>query len=158
MLNLSPKERRIHIAQSLSILYIPQYNALCEKLSLNWVPYSGFRTFEEQDDLYKQGRETGGPIVTNARGGQSAHNYASASDWTWMDDDGTIQWLNDDDPRWKEYLDAIESCGLYAGNNYGDIDHNNLKISIPWASLYPIVKQKGMPAAIQKIKDCIVSP
>lgn len=41
---------------------------------------SGLRTFAEQDALYAQGRTKPGPIVTNARGGQSLHNYGLAVD------------------------------------------------------------------------------
>ncbi|HEX8922139.1 MAG TPA: peptidoglycan-binding protein [Pyrinomonadaceae bacterium] len=40
----------------------------------------GLRTFEEQDNLYKQGRTKPGPVVTHARGGQSNHNYGLAVD------------------------------------------------------------------------------
>jgi peptidoglycan LD-endopeptidase CwlK len=38
------------------------------------------RTFAEQDILYNQGRTTPGKIVTNAKGGQSYHNYGLAID------------------------------------------------------------------------------
>lgn len=41
---------------------------------------SGLRTFEEQDDLYAQGRTKPGRIVTNARGGHSNHNFGIAFD------------------------------------------------------------------------------
>lgn len=41
----------------------------------------GFRSFEEQDALYDQGRTAPGYIVTNARGGQSYHNYGLAVDY-----------------------------------------------------------------------------
>ena len=40
----------------------------------------GLRTYAEQDALYAQGRTTGGEIVTNARGGQSYHNFGLAID------------------------------------------------------------------------------
>ena len=40
----------------------------------------GLRTFAEQDALYEQGRTTPGPIVTQARGGESNHNYGLAAD------------------------------------------------------------------------------
>jgi hypothetical protein len=40
----------------------------------------GYRTFEEQDALYAKGRGAGGSVVTNARGGQSFHNYGLAID------------------------------------------------------------------------------
>lgn len=41
---------------------------------------SGTRTFAEQDRLYRQGRDLPGPKVTNARGGQSNHNFGVAWD------------------------------------------------------------------------------
>ena len=41
---------------------------------------SGHRTFEEQDELYAQGRTKPGAIVTNAKGGYSNHNYGLAFD------------------------------------------------------------------------------
>lgn len=40
----------------------------------------GLRTFKEQDDLYAQGRTKPGAKVTNAKGGQSYHNYGLAVD------------------------------------------------------------------------------
>lgn len=40
----------------------------------------GFRSFDEQTTLYNQGRTTPGKIVTNAKAGQSAHNYGLAVD------------------------------------------------------------------------------
>jgi peptidoglycan LD-endopeptidase CwlK len=41
---------------------------------------SGTRTYGEQNDLFAQGRTRPGPIVTNARGGQSNHNFGVAWD------------------------------------------------------------------------------
>ena len=41
---------------------------------------SGFRSFAEQDSLYAQGRTKPGAIVTNARGGESLHNFGCAID------------------------------------------------------------------------------
>jgi len=40
----------------------------------------GSRTYAQQDALYAQGRTKPGPIVTNARGGYSWHNFALAFD------------------------------------------------------------------------------
>lgn len=42
--------------------------------------YSGLRSFKEQELLYAKGRSLPGKIVTNARGGQSMHNYGLAVD------------------------------------------------------------------------------
>ena len=38
------------------------------------------RTFEEQNELYAKGRSVKGQIVTNAKGGQSYHNWGMACD------------------------------------------------------------------------------
>ena len=40
----------------------------------------GLRTYEEQNELFAQGRTKPGRIVTNARGGFSNHNFGIALD------------------------------------------------------------------------------
>ena len=53
--------------------------------------YEGFRSDERQDWLYESSRERVGPRITNAKAGQSAHNYGLAADligrvngkWSW---------------------------------------------------------------------------
>lgn len=44
-----------------------------------WV-IEGHRSYERSDELYAQGRSKPGPIVTNAKAGQSAHNFGLAAD------------------------------------------------------------------------------
>ncbi len=51
-----------------------------QKQGINITVTDGLRTFAEQDALYAQGRTKPGNIVTNARGGQSFHNYGLAVD------------------------------------------------------------------------------
>jgi peptidoglycan L-alanyl-D-glutamate endopeptidase CwlK len=46
-----------------------------------WVAISGNRTFKEQDALYAKGRTAPGKIVTNAKAGQSNHNFGIAVDF-----------------------------------------------------------------------------
>ena len=41
---------------------------------------SATRTFAQQDELFSHGRTKPGPKVTNARGGQSNHNFGVAWD------------------------------------------------------------------------------
>jgi hypothetical protein len=57
----------------------------------------GVRTFAEQDALYAQGRTRKGLRVTNAKGGQSYHNYGLAADCallTIISDKTAIQKVN----------------------------------------------------------------
>ena len=44
----------------------------------------GYRSIEEQNRLYEQGRTTTGAVVTNAKGGQSFHNYGVAVDFVFV--------------------------------------------------------------------------
>ena len=52
---------------------------------------SGFRSVKEQDELYAQGRTKPGPIVTNAKGGRSAHQSGWAVDLYFLVD-GKADW------------------------------------------------------------------
>ena len=56
----------------------------------------GFRSIEEQQRIYEQGRTLPGKIVTNATGGSSYHNYGLAIDLAVLKDDGKgIAWNYD---------------------------------------------------------------
>ncbi|QGZ15859.1 M15 family metallopeptidase [Elizabethkingia phage TCUEAP1] len=52
----------------------------------------GLRTFAEQDALYAQGRTKVGKKVTDAKGGQSVHNYGFAVDFVLIIDGKTAAW------------------------------------------------------------------
>jgi len=53
-----------------------------------------YRTIAEQDILYEQGRSLPGHIVTNAKGGQSYHNFGLAIDLCVLNDTG-VNWSYD---------------------------------------------------------------
>ncbi len=57
-----------------------QLVAHCLQSSITISVTQGFRTFAEQNTLYAKGRTVPGQVVTNARGGQSLHNYGVAFD------------------------------------------------------------------------------
>jgi peptidoglycan L-alanyl-D-glutamate endopeptidase CwlK len=61
----------------------PLARALVHKAALRGIQIkiiNGFRTYQEQDQLYAQGRTAPGKRVTNAKGGFSNHNFAIAFD------------------------------------------------------------------------------
>jgi len=62
----------------------------------------GYRSNEEQNRLYAQGRTTPGPIITNAKEGQSAHNYGIAIDVVIMRD-GSPDWSTPISPEIANY-------------------------------------------------------
>lgn len=61
--------------------FAEQAEALVSSLGCDYIGISGNRTYAEQDKLYAQGRTAAGKIVTNAKGGQSNHNFAIAMDF-----------------------------------------------------------------------------
>ena len=52
----------------------------CKEIGIDVLVYCTYRDATEQDELYKQGRETPGRKVTNAKGGDSLHQYRCAWD------------------------------------------------------------------------------
>jgi peptidoglycan LD-endopeptidase CwlK len=65
---------------------------LANKNGINIAVTQGLRTIKEQNELYAQGRTKAGKIVTNAKGGQSIHNYGLAFDFCVFDDNKQPVW------------------------------------------------------------------
>lgn len=55
--------------------------AECDRAGLDILVYCTLRSIEEQERLYARGRTEPGKIVTNARGGESWHNFGRALDF-----------------------------------------------------------------------------
>ncbi|MCL2611281.1 MAG: M15 family metallopeptidase, partial [Defluviitaleaceae bacterium] len=80
---------------------------------------SGFRSFAEQDALFAQGRTTSGSIVTNARGGQSYHNYGLAIDVVeFRDGIATTENMLFVNDRWDEIGAIGKSHGFEWGGDW----------------------------------------
>jgi peptidoglycan L-alanyl-D-glutamate endopeptidase CwlK len=62
------------------VMVMDEVLARLERSGQPFKVYSGLRTWEQQAELYTQGRETVGAIVTKAKPGQSMHNYGLAVD------------------------------------------------------------------------------
>lgn len=65
--------------------------AQCKKAGIDVMITSTYRDNESQTALYNQGRTTAGSIVTNAKAGQSYHNYRVAFDFAPLKN-GKIDW------------------------------------------------------------------
>ncbi|GGA80826.1 hypothetical protein GCM10011507_35050 [Edaphobacter acidisoli] len=77
----------------------------------------GLRTLQEQNADYAKGRTAPGSIVTNARGGQSWHNYGLAVDCA-PGIRGAAVWTPNWDASsldWETMISAGEAQGLIAG-------------------------------------------
>ena len=88
---------------------------------------SGFRTFQEQADLYEQGRSEPGKIITRAKPGQSYHNYGLAIDVT------------PEDPKDLNVLvNVAKSFGFEWGGeweNFEDTPHFQYTFGYDWDEL-----------------------
>jgi peptidoglycan L-alanyl-D-glutamate endopeptidase CwlK len=73
------------------------------------------RTFAEQDALYQLGRSKKGKIVTNAKGGQSFHNYGLAIDFVLLVN-GEVSWAVD--KNWLAVISIFESYGWESGHHW----------------------------------------
>ena len=73
----------------------------------------GYRSVEEQNRLYAQGRTAPGRIVTNARGGASWHNYGLAADYAFVAG-GQLAWSG----PWRIFGRIARECGLEWGGDW----------------------------------------
>lgn len=73
----------------------------------------GFRTGTRQNDLYAQGRTKPGNIVTNAKAGDSLHNYGVAVDFTFVN-----YGYNASETQWQQLGEVAESHGFEWGGRW----------------------------------------
>lgn len=87
--------------------------ALCQSNGIDILITSTYRDHESQDALYAQGRTATGKKVTNAKGGQSWHNWRLAFDVVPMRN-GKPVWgtSGDDGVLWRKVGELGEQVGL----------------------------------------------
>ena len=98
--------------------------AACEARGVTFIATRGYDTYGAQMALWAKGRTMPGPMVTNAKGGQSAHNFGLAIDFV-RDLDRSKQGVQ---PGWKpeDFAILIEEAkkrGLHSGQGYKDYPH-----------------------------------
>ncbi len=115
------------------------YDEICEALAGRAICRFShtLRTFAEQQALFNQGRTTPGAKVTNAKPGQSYHNYGLAIDIVLLidkDKNGTFEtaswdtvtdWDGDKLADWKEIVAIFKRHGWEWGGdwNFKDLPH-----------------------------------
>lgn len=96
----------------------------------------GLRTFEEQDALYKKR-----PKVTNAKGGQSYHNYGLAIDFCLIVNGKEVSWDttkdfdSDGNADWMEVVKVFEAKGYHWGKAFNDLPHFEKAFGYNWRAL-----------------------
>ncbi|WML37259.1 peptidoglycan-binding protein [Clostridium sp. OS1-26] len=96
-----------------------QFLDLCNANGLNVTVVEAFRSWDEQDALYAQGRTTAGDIVTDAEGGDSYHNWGLAFDCAPLEN-GAIAW--DDIDTFNKMGALGQQVGLEWGGNWTSYD------------------------------------
>jgi len=128
----------------------PYARALIAKAAANGVTIkviSGLRTYDEQNDLYAQGRTKEGKVVTNARGGYSNHNFGIAFDIGVFEGSRYL----DDSPKYKAVGLLGMDLGLEWGGNWKTIqDEPHFQLRPKWAS---DLSEKDMLAELRSRKD-----
>ena len=96
----------------------------------------GYRSGEEQDRLYDQGRTAPGKIVTHARAGSSYHNFGLAVDYALRTPDGRIIWdlgwdgNGNGKSDWTETAEIAKSLGFAWGGDWtGFKDYPHLEMT-----------------------------
>jgi peptidoglycan L-alanyl-D-glutamate endopeptidase CwlK len=100
-----------------------QFVTKCKEQNIDVIITSTYRDHESQDALYAQGRTTSGSKVTNAKGGQSYHNFRIAFDFCPIVA-GKAQWS--DTETFTKCGVIAESLGLeWAGRwlNFKELAH-----------------------------------
>ncbi|WP_137806803.1 M15 family metallopeptidase [Pseudomonas sp. G(2018)] len=128
----------------------PYAVALIQKAALNGIQakvISGHRTYAEQDALYAKGRPDNGPKVTNAKGGQSNHNFGIAFDIGIFE--GT-DYLGSS-PKYKALGLLGMDLGLDWGGNWKSFkDQPHFQLRPSWANG---MNEKEMLAELRKRKS-----
>lgn len=96
----------------------------CEARGAFYVATLGFRTYDEQNQLFAKGRTLPGPKVTRARAGESQHNFGLAIDFCRdkePETPGLQPWW--DRSAYQILIEEVEDAGLHSGAGYADAPH-----------------------------------
>ena len=127
-------------AQPLFRRFLALAKATAASMGCDYRLISGYRSWEDQNALYAQGRTTSGKRVTNAPGGYSMHNFMTAGDGgVWL---GAI-YLDDGTPAQQALAERVHAacaihavaCGLVWGGSWsGFRDTPHWQVDIGHAS------------------------
>ena len=109
----------------------------------DWIIHNGHRDDSEQAHDYAQGRTEPGPIITNAKPGQSPHDVlpALAVDFHKLTADGKDSWAVDDD--WRRIMAKVDAHPrLHGGWHFPQPDDDHIQ-SLKWYQVRAQLKAAG---------------
>lgn len=108
-------------------LVLRQAKKVIDEMNMLGLPVrinEGYRSWERQDQLYAQGRTMPGNIVTNARGGQSLHNYGVAIDFVFV-----REGYNAPESHWQTLGQVVRKNGFEWGGDWkGFVDRPHAQL------------------------------
>lgn len=108
----------------------------CKAEGINAFITETYRSAADQNEDYAQGRTKPGRIITNARGGQSKHNYtlvdgtpaSRAFDFAIQDATGILDW-DANDPAWQRAIEIGKELGLISGSTWRIKDNPHFELA-----------------------------
>jgi peptidoglycan L-alanyl-D-glutamate endopeptidase CwlK len=114
--------------------------ALSKEIGISILITSDFRSSQEQNALYRQGRDEDGAIVTNSKGGQSYHNYGLAIDFALRAPKGKVIWDMEFDGNrngksdWMEVVALAKRLGFAWGGDWASFpDYPHLQMDFGYS-------------------------
>lgn len=110
--------------------------------------YQGYRTYEEQDADYAKGRTIPGKIISNAKGGQSFHNFGLALDAAFVGGD-SFSLLR----PWDTYGEVATTCGFVWGGSWRmkDRPHIEMACGLSLNELDETFRSGGLDAVFKQV-------
>lgn len=110
-----------------------------------------YRSDDEQETDYAQGRTTAGRVITNAKAGQSAHNCcladgtpaARAFDFAIENEDGVLDW-NASDPAWMAAIAIGKELGFVTGSSWKMKDNPHMELANWRSNPAPLADQDSV--------------
>lgn len=137
--------------------------AKCLDRGFSYHATRGYDTYGAQMALWAKGRTTPGPKVTNAKGGQSAHNFGLAVDYV-LDKDQKVAGIQ---PDWqveayRVLVEEAQKLGLHSGAGYKDYPHVGLVKYVTAKEMLPLhdawEKSSGDTLTRLKLVWSIITP
>lgn len=147
VVNQTVNKQNVKMPDRLNPVVEERSNQLIEKAAAKGITIlitDGFRSVSEQNLLYEKGRTTEGNIVTNAKGGESYHNFGLAVDFAIKLPSGEVIWDRQYDGNgnsvsdWTEVVTIAKKLGFDWGGdwkNFKDYPHLQMDFGLAIADL-----------------------
>lgn len=116
----------------------------------------GLATWAEQDRIFAQGRTAPGRIVTQAKGGESLHNFACAVDSAFFGPDPYLTLHPRGEQLWNEFGRICRTHGLKWGGDWAkltDRPHIQDTYGLALAEIQELYKTGGLTAVFRAFDE-----